>query len=83
MNISGPAAVAKPEMLFYAPGDLTVTGERSRPGVSPFISALTVSKQGIHSAFQRTQKIRTLLLLEKSSDFVVVVHLQGLEPWAH
>ena len=28
-------------------------------------------------------KIRTLLLLEKSSDFVVVVHLQGLEPWAH
>ena len=31
----------------------------------------------------RIQKIRTLLLLEKSSDFVVVVHLQGLEPWAH
>ena len=29
------------------------------------------------------KKIRTLLLLEKSSDFVVVVHLQGLEPWAH
>ena len=28
-------------------------------------------------------KIRTLLLSEKSSDFVVVVHLQGLEPWAH
>lgn len=28
MNISGPAAVAKPEMLFYAPGDLTVTRER-------------------------------------------------------
>lgn len=27
MNISGPAAVAKPEMLFYAPGDLTVTIE--------------------------------------------------------
>ena len=27
MNISGPAAVAKPEMLFYAPGDLTVTQE--------------------------------------------------------
>ena len=21
--------------------------------------------------------------IEKSSDFVVVVHLQGLEPWAH
>ena len=40
-------------------------------------------KQGIHSVSQRTQKIRTLLLLEKSSDFVVVVHLQGLEPWAH
>lgn len=28
MNISGPAAVAKPEMLFYAPGDLTVTEKR-------------------------------------------------------
>ena len=28
MNISGPAAVAKPEMLFYAPGDLTVTKQR-------------------------------------------------------
>lgn len=28
MNISGPAAVAKPEMLFYAPGDLTVTQQR-------------------------------------------------------
>ena len=28
MNISGPAAVAKPEMLFYAPGDLTVTIRR-------------------------------------------------------
>ena len=39
--------------------------------------------QGIRSVFQRIQKIRTLLLLEKSSDFVVVVHLQGLEPWAH
>lgn len=30
MNISGPAAVAKPEMLFYAPGDLTVTLEVSQ-----------------------------------------------------
>ena len=29
MNISGPAAVAKPEMLFYAPGDLTVTLSRT------------------------------------------------------
>ena len=28
MNISGPAAVAKPEMLFYAPGDLTVTAKQ-------------------------------------------------------
>lgn len=28
MNISGPAAVAKPEMLFYAPGDLTVTEKK-------------------------------------------------------
>ena len=40
-------------------------------------------KQEIRFVFQRKQKIRTLLLLEKSSDFVVVVHLQGLEPWAH
>ena len=39
-------------------------------------------KQGIRSVFRKTQKIRTLLLSEKSSDFVVV-HLQGLEPWAH
>ena len=39
-------------------------------------------KQGIRSVFRRKQKIRTLLLLEKSSDFIVVVHLQGLEPWA-
>ena len=30
MNISGPAAVAKPEMLFYAPGDLTVTENGQR-----------------------------------------------------
>lgn len=30
MNISGPAAVAKPEMLFYAPGDLTVTKKQSK-----------------------------------------------------
>ena len=32
-------------------------------------------KQGIRSVFQRIQKIRTLLLLEKSSDFVVVVRV--------
>ena len=35
------------------------------------------------STFRRKRKIRTLLLLEKGSDFVLVVHLQGLEPWAH
>ena len=40
-------------------------------------------KQWIRSVFRRTQKIRTLPLSEKSSDFVVLVHLQGLEPWAH
>lgn len=40
-------------------------------------------KQGIRSVFRRIQKIRTLLLLEKSSDFVNLVHLQGLEPTAH
>lgn len=33
MNISGPAAVAKPEMLFYAPGDLTVTIELAMYGL--------------------------------------------------
>lgn len=32
MNISGPAAVAKPEMLFYAPGDLTVTEKKGKRG---------------------------------------------------
>lgn len=32
MNISGPAAVAKPEMLFYAPGDLTVTFRHDASG---------------------------------------------------
>lgn len=32
MNISGPAAVAKPEMLFYAPGDLTVTLKIKKEG---------------------------------------------------
>ena len=35
------------------------------------------------SRFQRKQKIRTHSLSGKSSDFAVVVHLQGLEPWAH
>lgn len=34
MNISGPAAVAKPEMLFYAPGDLTVTYQQSAEAVA-------------------------------------------------
>lgn len=34
MNISGPAAVAKPEMLFYAPGDLTVTIFELENGIS-------------------------------------------------
>ena len=33
MNISGPAAVAKPEMLFYAPGDLTVTLKRRKAAI--------------------------------------------------
>lgn len=36
MNISGPAAVAKPEMLFYAPGDLTVTFTKQLSFVSCF-----------------------------------------------
>ncbi len=35
MNISGPAAVAKPEMLFYAPGDLTVTLLEGLDGIIP------------------------------------------------
>lgn len=39
MNISGPAAVAKPEMLFYAPGDLTVTIEFQ---YRPHIQVVTV-----------------------------------------
>ena len=36
MNISGPAAVAKPEMLFYAPGDLTVTFSLSKKAKHTF-----------------------------------------------
>ena len=45
----------------------------------------THSRQGRAGIFisEEYKKIRTLLLSEKSSDFVVVVHLQGLEPWAH
>ena len=35
------------------------------------------------SHFQRKQKIRNLLLSRKGSDFHGLVHLQGLEPWAH
>lgn len=42
MNISGPAAVAKPEMLFYAPGDLTVT-----PMGAVFYSTWVSSEIGI------------------------------------
>ena len=42
-----------------------------------------IAAQTRHPAFRRKQKIRTLLLSEKSSDFVDVVHLHGLEPWAH
>jgi hypothetical protein len=45
MNISGPAAVAKPEMLFYAPGDLTVTekasGRRRERGRNPCKAEIT------------------------------------------
>ena len=56
MNISGPAAVAKPEMLFYAPGDLTVTSiRRPRPSVR---KQLTDSKQAASpkKAAARTKK---------------------------
>jgi hypothetical protein len=37
-------------------------------------------KQGIRSVSQRIQKIRTPLLSEKSSDFVDVVPVVGVEP---
>ena len=47
MNISGPAAVAKPEMLFYAPGDLTVTYQRDLRFGVPF------SLHGFPAPFQR------------------------------
>ena len=46
MNISGPAAVAKPEMLFYAPGDLTVTIIQNDKTVKSFMG-LTVFCCGI------------------------------------
>lgn len=54
MNISGPAAVAKPEMLFYAPGDLTVTdihpsyvGHIERGMQNPTLSTLERISQGL------------------------------------
>ena len=45
----------------------------------------TYSRQGRAGILisEENKKIQTLLLSEKSSDFVDVVHLQGLEPWAH
>ena len=42
-----------------------------------------IAAQPRHSHFRRKQKIRTLLLSRKGSDFHCLVHLQGLEPWAH
>lgn len=52
MNISGPAAVAKPEMLFYAPGDLTVTVELHVLAYSTRFLNLLGKKQ--HSKIQET-----------------------------
>ena len=40
-------------------------------------------KQWIRSVFRRIQQNPNPSLIGKSSDFVVLVHLQGLEPWAH
>ena len=41
-------------------------------------------KQGIRSVFRRTQKSGPFSYWKKkNSDFVNLVHLQGLEPWAH
>ena len=40
-------------------------------------------KQGIRSVFRRIQKIRTLLLSRKGSDFHCLARWKGLEPWAH
>ena len=57
MNISGPAAVAKPEMLFYAPGDLTVTLVRMIAAETPWyrFSQLLEIKNGIQSAIKHNE----------------------------
>lgn len=44
MNISGPAAVAKPEMLFYAPGDLTVTHQLQEVTIACSMKFIKISK---------------------------------------
>lgn len=44
MNISGPAAVAKPEMLFYAPGDLTVTEKLTLSPMMPLVKATAIKE---------------------------------------
>ena len=42
-----------------------------------------IAAQPRHSAFRRKQKIRTLLLSRKGSDFHCLVHHRGLEPRTH
>lgn len=48
MNISGPAAVAKPEMLFYAPGDLTVTLQLGTEYLFPEIGVRLWRERAFH-----------------------------------
>lgn len=54
MNISGPAAVAKPEMLFYAPGDLTVTKQLSLSALSDELSHVLTKKREFLDEIERT-----------------------------
>ena len=66
MNISGPAAVAKPEMLFYAPGDLTVTSKYAAMKLLSFYIhikniASMILRNG--SAFLAAQSIMILFTL--------------------
>lgn len=59
MNISGPAAVAKPEMLFYAPGDLTVTLDVTlNPLVALYFATETAVtyKEGKNKQYQRCEQ---------------------------
>ena len=55
----------------------------SELSISGNVLGEALSERYPDSVFRIKPKIRTLLLQEKGSDFLGLVHLQGLEPWAH